>query len=151
MKKCLLFFMFLIVSTFVFAQSKTMYVNVKSAELKNGTGFFSKKVAVLEYGQPVTAISSGKKWTQVKAGNTQGWIYTASLTTRKITSSSKNFSASTDELALAGKGFNAEIESEYKKSGKVNYAAVDKIEAFSVSESELLEFVKSGNLNGGEE
>ena len=49
-------------------------------------------------------------------------------------------------MALAGKGFNAEIEAEYKKNGKVNYAAVDKLEKNLVSFDTVFEFMEAGKL-----
>lgn len=149
MKKIALIFSILLMCFATFAETRTMYVNVKSAALKQGTGFFSRKLATLSYGQSVSVIGEKGKWSQVQVAGKSGFVSSSSLTKRKIASNSK-FSASTDELALAGKGFNAEVESEYKKSGNVNYAAVDQMEKTEVSDDVLLDFINSGKLNGGE-
>ena len=89
------------------------------------------------------------KWAKVRLNidySIIGWINTSSLTKKKIVSTSNRVSASTEELALAGKGFNAEIESEYKKSDIVNYDAVDKLEKNMVSFTLVMDFMKSGML-----
>lgn len=129
---------------------KKMYVAVENAELKSGVSYFSESVQKLKYGQSVNTIEENGDYVYVSDPVTsrQGWISVNALTKRKIASS--NFSASADELALAGKGFSAEVEGEYKKSGKANYEAVDRMEkAGVVSNSELLEFIADGELNGG--
>ena len=59
--------------------------------------------------------------------------------------------ASSNELALAGKGFSEEAEKAFKSSnGNLNYAEVDKIEEITVSDSELSAFISEGHLKGGE-
>ena len=55
-------------------------------------------------------------------------------------------SASTEELALAGKGFTAEIEAEYKKQASLNYDAVDKLETNLISFDRVLDFMAAGKL-----
>ena len=88
-------------------------------------------------------------WTKVRLesnSSVSGWINNSSLTKKKIVLSTNKVSVSTNELALAGKGFNAEIEAEYKKNGKVNYAAVDRLEKNLVSFDTVFEFMEAGKL-----
>ncbi len=134
------------------AKTQVMYVSTQNAELKEKKSNFSAATAKLSYGQAVTVISMDKKWAEAKLsdGSKRGWISMNSLTKRKIAANS-GFSASTDELSLAGKGFTAELEANYKKEGKVDFASVDKIEKNSVSRTELLTFIEEGKLKGGEE
>ena len=49
-------------------------------------------------------------------------------------------------MSLAGKGFNAEIESQYKISEVVDYDAVDKLEKNMISFTTIVDFMKSGKL-----
>jgi hypothetical protein len=57
-------------------------------------------------------------------------------------------SASSDELALAGKGFSKQVENEFKgKNPKINYAWVDRMEKFVVSEKQIKRFLKEGELS----
>ncbi len=126
-----------------------MYVSVKSADLYSSNSFFAKKVAKVSYSDEVEIVKEDNNWLQVKSiknAEKAGWINADSLSKRKIVSSS--FAATTDELALAGKGFNEEIEKAYKKSGKTDYKSVDIMEKNSISSSELKKFISEGELKG---
>ena len=150
MKKnvCFLFLLFSISLCFAKVGDK-MYVAVKSADLYSSNSFFAKKVSKLNYSDEVEVLKEDNNWIEIKSTKNAaktGWINVDSLSKRKIISSS--FTASTDELALAGKGFNEEIEKAYKKSGKTDYKSVDIMENNSISSSELKEFISEGELKG---
>lgn len=137
----------------LFAQTKgqTMYVAVKSATIKSSTGFFASKKGTLSYGSPITVQSVNGKWVEIKAGTLTGWLESASLTSKKITSSASSTSASVSEIALAGKGFNEEIEGTYKAgNANLDYADVDAVEKIAVSPDELRKFIVNGKLIGAE-
>jgi hypothetical protein len=54
---------------------------------------------------------------------------------------------SSDEVALAGKGFTPEVESSYRdKHPEMNFAEVDRIEGFKVDPAKLQAFIKEGEL-----
>lgn len=54
---------------------------------------------------------------------------------------------SSDEAALAGKGFTPEVESGYRaKHPEMNFAEVDKVETFKVDPAALQAFIKEGDL-----
>ena len=54
---------------------------------------------------------------------------------------------SSDEVALAGKGFTPEVESGYRaKHPEMDFAQVDKIEGFKVEPATLQAFIKEGDL-----
>ena len=55
--------------------------------------------------------------------------------------------ASSDEAALAGKGFTPEVESSYRqKHPEMKFAEVDKVEAVKVDSAKLQAFIKEGGL-----
>ena len=54
------------------------------------------------------------------------------------------------EVALAGKGFNQEVEDTYKAKGEYNFGDVDRVEAIVADEDELARFIKEGLLSAGE-
>jgi hypothetical protein len=55
---------------------------------------------------------------------------------------------SSDEAALAGKGFTPEIESGYRqKHPELNFAQVDRVETLRVSPGKLDACIKEGGLN----
>jgi hypothetical protein len=54
---------------------------------------------------------------------------------------------SSDEVALAGKGFTPEVESGYRaKHPEMDFAQVDKVETFKVDPATLQAFIKEGDL-----
>jgi uncharacterized protein YgiM (DUF1202 family) len=149
-------FIFIFLSCFligtIFAQtSKTMYVAVKNATVKSGTGFFSKELAKLNIGTTLTVLQQKDKWTQVKTGTQPvitGWIASASLTSKRITASGSSASAS--EIALAGKGFSPAMELEYKADAGLDYSIIDTMESQTIPNEKILEFLTAGQLKKGE-
>jgi hypothetical protein len=129
------------------ADRNTRYVAVQSAAVKDSTGFFARDVANLPLGTEVTAVREDGKWTQVRSGNLNGWVASASLSARRVTASNSAVTAS--DIALAGKGFSAETEMEYKNNG-LDYSAVDLMERITIPNDDLLRFVTDGRLSRGE-
>ena len=139
----------------LFAQKvgDTNYINVSSAELKASTGFFASTTAAVKYADEVKILAINGNWAQVRttAGNKTGWIAKSSLTSKRIAAQGSSSNASAKEIALAGKGFSPEVESEYKKEGgKINYQAVDEMEKVVISVKDLLNFITEGRLAKGE-
>ncbi len=152
MKKSIFICFILLASTFAFAKAgDSRYVAVQNAEVKVKANSFAKATGTLQYAEEVEVVNEENNWTEVKSKanpNVKGWISSSALSKRKIVSSS--FSASASELALAGKGFSDEVESEYKKNGKTNYAAVDAMEKQSVKADDVRKFMAEGMLNTGD-
>ncbi|MDR2941149.1 MAG: hypothetical protein LBV17_00965 [Treponema sp.] len=150
-------FMFVLVlfaAGFAFAQASkggTMYVAVKSAPLKSSPDAFASTRITLNYGDRVTILQISGKNAEVRSATTAavvGWTALSNLSAKQIVSGNKNI-ASAREVALAGKGFNQEVENSYKSQGKLNYADVDKVETFSVNEADLKKFLEDGRLEMG--
>ena len=155
MKKLFALFVFtLLVSGALFAQFKngeTAWVAAKSVDLKSSTWFFAGKTGTLALGAEVTVLQVSGNNIQVRStANTSlnGWTSTSNLSARRIVASGTSASAS--EVALAGKGFNQEVEDSYKSGGELNYTDVDRTEAITVSQDDLYDFVKDGHLFTGE-
>jgi hypothetical protein len=129
----------------------TMYVAVKNASLKDSTGFFSKTLAVLNPGDTVTILRFQGKWAEVRsAGNPPltGWMAAASLSFKRVTSPGRSVSGG--ELALAGKGFSAEVETAYRQGETLDYTAIDRMESQQIPPEELLRFLNEGRLARGD-
>ena len=129
-----------------------MYVTAKSTALKSSTGFFARTQATLSYGAEVRILQINGKWREVQSAlqsGQRGWTAAANLTAKRIVSGSTT-SASAREVALAGKGFNQEVENAYKTKSKLNYADVDKTEALAVAPQELKQLLDEGHLKTGE-
>lgn len=129
-----------------------MYVAVKTVSLKASTDFFAAERGTLVYGNPVTVLQEKGKWVEVQSAQAslQGWIVSSSLTSKRIISSGTRTSASVQELALAGKGFSEEVETEYRQEGRFDYDAVDAMENLRVSDTALYAFLIDGHLARGD-
>jgi SH3-like domain-containing protein len=128
----------------------TMYVGIKKADVKTSTGFFASRRGTLDLGSPVTVVRSNGKWTEIRSANPvlSGWVASAALTGRRISSSS--YMPEAGEVAMAGKGFSGEVEQIYREGEKLDYSSVDAMESFPVSDDELYAFLAEGYLAGGE-
>jgi hypothetical protein len=134
-------------------EGKTMYVTAKTVELKKSGAFFADTLGSLSYGAQVTVQHESGRWVEVKtieAPVLTGWIASASLTTKRIIVSGASTSASANEIALAGKGFNEEVENAYRQSGNLNYDAIDSMEAMTIPGKQLFSFLQEGHLARGE-
>jgi hypothetical protein len=83
-----------------------------------------------------------------------GWMHVSALTEQEIvlkpTDKDIQTAASSDELALAGKGFNKQVEDQYRKQARLDYAQVDKMEKIVVPPKYIREFIRVGRLGGAE-
>jgi hypothetical protein len=80
-----------------------------------------------------------------------GWIHITALSPPKAEfkagTSRADSRISSGEVALAGRGFDAEVEAKLRQSNKdLNYQAVDKIEAAGVKQADVITFVNRGKL-----
>jgi len=156
MKKIfILIIMGLIAAGFLSAQvtrGGTLYVAVKTVTLKSSTGFFASSKGTLNYADAVIVLQVSGKFVEVRsAANSSltGWTASANLSAKKIVSGNTT-SISARETALAGKGFNQEVENSYKTKGNLNYADVDRVEKVTVREADILQFLEDGRLLKGD-
>jgi uncharacterized protein YgiM (DUF1202 family) len=101
------------------AQKKASII-VKGVKIFATVSSFGKVVGTLKYTTIVTILEEKSGWFKITfAGNKQGWIHSSAVskgnTSISAGSSDKNTGASSDEVALAGKGFNKEGEAKYTK------------------------------------
>jgi|TergutMp193P3_1026864.scaffolds.fasta_scaffold02247_8 uncharacterized protein YgiM (DUF1202 family) len=157
MKKVFIVFcLVLFVTGFAAAQVSaggTLYVAVKNTALKSSTGFFASTRGTLNYGDRVTVIRVSGRFVEVRSASNSsltGWTASANLSARQVVSGTTS-TASAREVALAGKGFNQEVENSYRTAQRnLNYADVDRTEAITVSEADLRRFLEEGRLSMGD-
>lgn len=130
----------------------TMHVQVEKGQVRSQPSYLGKVVTVLPYGYAVQSLGTQGSWTQIQLANGQvGWMADSALTAKGIrikqTSSATGSGASADDLALAGKGFSASIENEFKRQNPtINFAAVNRMENDKASTGEMQAFVTRGGL-----
>jgi beta-lactamase class A len=132
------------------ASGRTAWVSVKTVTLKSSTWFFASSRGTIAYGAEVSVLQTKGNWAEIRAAGNSGWIAVSNLSSKRIIASGSSSGVTAGEAALAGKGFNQEVENAYRTQGNLNYADVDRTEAIAVSESELLLFMRDGRLITGE-
>jgi hypothetical protein len=118
--------------------------------------FASTPVVPVPVGAQVNVERQAGDWYKVEYQGKSGWInrqaFPAPKAGSKMSLPGLLFGApvkqtSSDEVALAGKGFTPEVESGYRaKHPEMNFAQVDKIESFKVDPAALQAFIKEGDL-----
>jgi uncharacterized protein YgiM (DUF1202 family) len=151
MKKWILMGCAALVATGAWA-SKDMSVQVREGQLRNRASFLGTVTGAVAYGDRVTVKQTQAGWCEVAtAAGASGWIHESALTSKRVIAGSgaddARIGASGEEVALAGKGFNKEVEAEYKKQNQsLDYAWVDWMLDIKVPHAELVRFLKQGDL-----
>jgi len=133
---------------------RIMTVQVKATQVRTTPSFLGKMVARISYGEKVSVISTGKTWLKVKkvtAPAIVGWVHASALSTVKVTLKSGGKTAqgkaSTKEVALAGKGFNENVEEDYAVNHPdLDFSGVDRMEKISPTMEDVEKFIMDGNL-----
>ena len=142
------------------AKPVTMSLQVRQGDLRSSPSFLGTIVGTAAYGDRFTVAEERGAWRRVTAdeGALTGWLHSSALTRKtvklKAGETDADVAASSGELALAGKGFNAEVEAKFREQNTdANFAAVDLIEAIRISARQMQAFLKAGNVvsKGGAE
>lgn len=145
------------------ADQKLMSVQVKEGQLRAKSSFLGKIVVMLAYGDRVVVLEEQTDWMRVsleKDSNVNGWIHKSALTKQKIElkAGSGAGQVSDSEVVIAGKGFNEQVEKEFKqKNPNLDYTWINKMwgndkqgitktEEFVVSQDSIQRFLKAGGL-----
>jgi SH3-like domain-containing protein len=114
--------------------------------------FYAAALLTLGAGEKIEKISSQDGWIQVRTSNgAVGWIHSSAVQVQKfdLLAMDKGLKtqASASEVALAGKGFNKQVEESYRaKHGEVNFVWVDRMLLIRIPASEVEEFMRKGKL-----
>lgn len=130
-------------------------VIVKETQVREKPSFSGKMLGKLVYTDRVQILemSAGSSWAKVRfaAKKLEGWVHVSTLAKDakpvvKAGQDSVAAGASGSDVALAGKGFNEEVEAEYRKNAGLNYTAVDAMEAYAIDPTVLNAFIVQGGL-----
>ncbi len=133
------------------AWAASMNVQVREVDVKSSPNYMSGSVGKLGYGAKVETGDEDGSW--VKISSPSGWIPKTAVTKHSVdVNADAKFSgqgASRDEVALAGKGFNPQVEAQYKRDNPnlaAAYSKVDWVESQTVPLPQLNAFAAAGKL-----
>lgn len=128
-----------------------MTVQVRSAIVRATPNYLGAAVGTLTYGQQVNIVGEEGNWYKIDVPS--GYIPKNDVTSHKVAvNPDQKFSGSGarhDEVALAGKGFNPQVEQQFKRDNPnlaIAFSQVDKIETINVTDAQLKAFQSSGKL-----
>ncbi|MFA4917221.1 MAG: SH3 domain-containing protein [Syntrophales bacterium] len=132
---------------------KLLSVQIREAQLRSSPSFLGKITNRLAYGRIVEVLKDQGAWKRVAVPGSgiQGWVHVSTLTTKKIALQSGTADVKSSvtgaELALAGKGFNAAVEDEFKKkNSNLDFTWVDRMETLKFTTEEIQEFLRDGHV-----
>jgi hypothetical protein len=131
------------------APNQLMSIQLKSADLRESASPFGAVKGNLAYGDRVIVLEESGAWRNVKKapeGTVTGWVHISALTEKHIllkSSGDTSTGASSDEVAIAGKGFNPQVESQYKNANaKLDFATIDRMEKIRIPLPDIRAFVE---------
>ena len=132
--------------------AETVKVITKENAIRSSCRFFAPVVTKVQYNDKLEVLSQEGDWLRVRFNGMEGCIHKSAVEQQKVTLSALNLSegssATEDEVSLAGKGFNSEVEEAYQNENpEVSFETVDRIESYSLSEQEQVVFIERGELN----
>lgn len=133
------------------AWAASMNVQLREVDVKSSPNYLSASVGKLNYGAKVDTSEEQDNW--VRISQPSGWVPKTSVTKHSVDmNADAKFSgrgASHDETALAGKGFNPDVEAEYKRQNPglvAAYSKVDWLESQKIPLPTLNAFAAAGKL-----
>jgi uncharacterized protein YgiM (DUF1202 family) len=141
----------LLLASATWSGSGAMSVQVRDGQLRSTPSFLGTVVGSVNYGDQVDVQQQQGDWMEVNYKGQKGWIHNSALTTKSINvgggGKDAQMKASGKEVALAGKGFNADVEAQYRKGHQnANYAAVDRMEQIRIASQEMVAFLDKGEV-----
>ncbi len=135
------------------ARQKQMSVQVREAQVRGAPGFLSRVLGTLPYTEEVAILEERTDWNRIRtlSGGLEGWLHSSSLTSKRLKLAGDGPDAqvtvSSDEQALAGKGFNSDVEQEFKaRNQTADFSVVDKMEKLSIPTESIIQFLNEGDV-----
>lgn len=127
-------------------------VVVRENAIRAQCRFFAPVKAKIRYNDLLTIISRSGDWYKVSFKGVNGCVHKSAIEEKSFKLGGGfapgGQAPSRDEVSLAGKGFNPQVEASYKGSHpELDFRSVDEIEHYQVSSDALTEFLKNGGLS----
>ncbi len=135
------------------AKEKTMSIQIRQGQLRSAPSYLSRVTENLDYATRVTILEEKGTWLRVRPAEStkEGWMHASSLTKKKLKLSAGEADAATavssEEQALAGKGFNSDVEAKFKENNaEIDFTWVDKMEKIIIKTPALIKFLEKGDI-----
>ncbi len=135
------------------ADDTTLSVHVRETVLRERPSFLGKVVGQLRYGDRVQVVARQGPWRRIQGPDIDGagWVHASALNRKRVVlragADDVKSAASGEELALAGKGFNSNVESKYKsRNPALDFTWIDRMEQIDYPLGELEAFLRKGGL-----
>lgn len=141
------------------AAAETVYVQAKAAKLRSGKTSLDPVVADVKFGEPLEVLGKEGGWLQVRtAEGVRGWIFNNKTSTSKPAASDESLAAmgkglrqgqASDVTATAGaRGLDKVSETYAKRTGitQRDRDAVDRMTAYRITDQQVEDFLKNGEL-----
>lgn len=130
-----------------------LFVQVRDTELRSGPGFLAAIEQELTFGDEVSYVSERAGWYEVTASATgaTGWVHAGAVEANRSTQiqlqgEKTSRTVTSREVALAGRGFNENLEVEYGAENEIDFGPVDELEAVAVNPREIVAFISDASL-----
>jgi len=132
--------------------AETLIVKVQSTNLRQEPKFFSPSIATLKAGETAEKIAEQGGWFKVKtAKGLVGWLHSSAVQARKFNLLAMDkpleTKATADEVALASKGFNKQVEEKYRaRNTQISFEWVEKMLKIGFTPEQIRRFLEEGKL-----
>jgi hypothetical protein len=128
---------------------ESVFIVVKKTAIRKDRQFSSPSLGEALFREKFVVLGRQKDWVRVSGKGVEGWLHVSATAATAVSVSAKEATGalSQDDVAFASKGFDADIEKEYRKGATAaNFGAVDGMERLTASEQTLAEFRQAGHL-----
>lgn len=133
-------------------QGATLIVTRKTTKLRAEKKLFAPAVAELHEGDKLAFEARDGAWMSVKFDKLAGWVHETDVTTHRdvrLSGEGVRESYSASETSAARKGFNPQVEQNYRGKNpnlEEAFRLVDRLQARATPEAEVRTFLSEGGL-----
>lgn len=155
--KRLTFALIMVMGATVLGAQTMMSVEVRETQVRVNPSFLGRVEGDLAYGDRVEVLEQRQGWARIRFDDLTGWVNMSALTTKRIVlqtgDATAQRGATGSEVALAGRGFNQDVENRYREEQQLDFTVIDGIEAYAIDPERVAEFLLDGGLRlpGGDE
>lgn len=130
----------------------TLTVTRKTTKLRAQRKLFAPVVAELHEGDKVAFAQRDGAWLAVTASEQKGWLHESDVTSNRdvrLSGEGVRETYSTSETSAARKGFNPQVERNYRTNNpdlEAAFRLVDRLQARATPEAEVQSFLQAGGL-----